>query len=127
MFGPTNDTQIIFCAYTKQQLCVSVICTHMTLEGGEVNVRNEKDRLGLELGHHLEDGHIIAFLQDGNFDIHNCEKKVTTGSILISLFMQKHIFFKYLNLHYYGHLGAAYIKNNNTTYIQYLHAYYNLM
>lgn len=47
------------------------IGTHMALEGGEVNVRNEKDRLGLEVCHHLEDGHIIAFLEDGHFDIHN--------------------------------------------------------
>lgn len=50
---------------------VSAIGTHMALEGREVNVRNEKDRLGLEVRHHLEDGHIIAFLKDGHFDIHN--------------------------------------------------------
>lgn len=44
-------------------------CTHMALEGGEVNVGNEKNRLGLKVRHHLEDGHVIAFLEDGHFDI----------------------------------------------------------
>lgn len=41
----------------------------MTLEGGEVNVGNEKDGLGLKVRHHLEDGHVVAFLEDGHFDI----------------------------------------------------------
>lgn len=47
------------------------MCTHVTLEGGEVKVRNEKHRLGLEVCHHLEGGHVVAFLKDGNFDIHD--------------------------------------------------------
>ena len=49
--------------------------THMTLEGREVNIGYEKDRLGLHVCHHLEDGHIIAFLEDGHFDIHDWEQK----------------------------------------------------
>lgn len=63
----------------------------MTLEGGEVNVRNEKDRLRLEVCHHLEDGHIIAFLEDGYFDVHNCERKRHTGGE----------FLEFLSLHLY--------------------------
>lgn len=47
----------------------------MTLECREVNIGYEKDRLGLHVGHHLEDGHIVAFLEDGDFDIHNWEQK----------------------------------------------------
>ena len=49
---------------------MSVTGTYMALEGREVNVRYEKDRLGLVVVHHFEDGHIVAFLKDGNFDIH---------------------------------------------------------
>lgn len=45
--------------------------THMALEGSEVNVGNEKDGLGLKVRHHLEDGHIVALLEDGNFNICN--------------------------------------------------------
>lgn len=48
-----------------------MISTHVTLEGGEVDVGNEKDRLGLKVRHHLEDGDVIAFLEDGYFDVHN--------------------------------------------------------
>lgn len=56
--------------------CVCVTCTHMTLEGREVNVGYEKDRLGLHVGHHLEDGHIVAFLEHRQFDIRNWEQKI---------------------------------------------------
>lgn len=47
----------------------------MTLEGREVNVRDEEDGLGLHVRHHLEDGHIVAFLEDGNFDVCDWGKK----------------------------------------------------
>lgn len=60
-----------------------MIGTHMALEGREVEVGNEKDRLGLKVVHHLEDGHIVALLEDGHFDIHNWEVKDTAGSRLI--------------------------------------------
>lgn len=50
---------------------IFVCGTHMTLEGGEVNVGNEKDGLGLKVRHHLEDGHVVALLEDGHFDINN--------------------------------------------------------
>lgn len=52
----------------------------MALEGREVNIRNEKDGLRLVVGHHLEDGHVVAFLEDGNFDIHNWEEKTQQGA-----------------------------------------------
>lgn len=55
--------------------------THMALEGREVNIGNEEDRLGLEVAHHLEDGHIVAFLEDGHFDIHDWEEKTQRGSV----------------------------------------------
>ena len=42
-----------------------------------MDVGNEKHRLGLKVGHHLEDGHIVAFLEDGDFDIHNWEREKT--------------------------------------------------
>ena len=59
-------------AFLKFCVCVCVCDTgtHMALEGGEVNVRNEQDRLGLDVRHHLEDGHIV-FLEEGHFDIYN--------------------------------------------------------
>lgn len=62
-----------------------LIGTHMTLEGGEVNVGNEEDRLGLEISHHLKDGHIVTFLEHWYFHVCNFEGK-TAGSNLI--FMQ---------------------------------------
>lgn len=43
----------------------------MALEGGEVNVGDEKDRLGLKVCHHFEDGHVVALLEDGHFHIHD--------------------------------------------------------
>lgn len=49
----------------------SLFGTYMALESGEVNVRNEKDRLSLKVSHHFEDGHIVSFLQERHFDIHN--------------------------------------------------------
>ena len=52
-----------------------VSVTHVALEGGEVDVGNEKHRLSLMVRHHLEDGHIVAFLEDGNFDICNWRRK----------------------------------------------------
>lgn len=52
----------------------NVTGTHMALEGGEVNVRDEEDRLRLVVVQLLEDGHIVAFLEDGTFDIHNWEE-----------------------------------------------------
>lgn len=42
---------------------------HMTLVGGEVNVGNEEHRLGLKVRHHLEDGHVVALLEDGHLDV----------------------------------------------------------
>lgn len=54
--------------------------THMALEGREVDIRNEEDRLGLVVGHHLEDGHVVAFLEDGNFDVHDWEEKTQQGT-----------------------------------------------
>lgn len=57
----------------------------MTLEGGEVNVGNEEDRLGLEISHHLKDGHIVTFLEHRYFHVSNFEER-TAGSNLI--FMQ---------------------------------------
>lgn len=41
----------------------------MTLVGGEVNVGNEEDGLGLKVRHHLEDGHVVALLEDGHLDV----------------------------------------------------------
>lgn len=41
----------------------------MALEGGEVNVGDEQDRLGLKVRHHFEDGHVVALLKDGHFHI----------------------------------------------------------
>lgn len=58
-----------------------MIGTHVALEGGEVKVRNEKDRLGLEVVHHLEGGHIVAFLEDRQFDIRNWEEKTQQGEV----------------------------------------------
>lgn len=55
--------------------------THMALEGREVNVRNEEDGLGLEVRHHLEDGHVIALLENGHFDIHNWVEKTQQGAV----------------------------------------------
>lgn len=46
----------------------------MALEGREVNVGNEEDGLGFQIGHHLEDGHVVALLEEGHFHIHNWEK-----------------------------------------------------
>lgn len=43
----------------------------MTLVGGEVDVGNEEDGLGLKVRHHLEDGHVVALLQDGHLDVHD--------------------------------------------------------
>lgn len=83
--------------------------THVALEGREVNVRNEKNRLGLKVTHHLEDGHIIAFLEDGNFDIRNWEKK---GSRLTNMFTQKDIS-KSADLYFYGHLEVVQQAVNN--------------
>lgn len=54
----------------------------MALEGGEVNVRDEKNRLGIEVCHHFEDGHVVALLEDGHFHIHNWWDD-TTGSTLM--------------------------------------------
>lgn len=63
----------------------ALIGTHVTLEGGEVNVGNEEDRLGLEISHHLKDGHIVTFLEHWCFHVCNFEGR-TAGSNLI--FMQ---------------------------------------
>lgn len=43
----------------------------MALEGGEVDVRNEQDGLGLKVTQRLEDGHIVSLLKEGNFNIWN--------------------------------------------------------
>lgn len=51
----------------------------MALEGGEVNVGDEKDGLGLEVCHHFEDGHVVALLEDGHFHIHDW-RGVATGT-----------------------------------------------
>lgn len=69
----------------KKKSFAALIGTHMTLEGGEVNVGNEEDRLGLEISHHLKDGHIVTFLEHWYFHVCNFEGK-TAGSNLI--FMQ---------------------------------------
>lgn len=52
-------------------VCVSVSGTHMTLQGREVDVGDEKHRLSLQVGQHLKDGDVVAFLEDGHFDIHD--------------------------------------------------------
>lgn len=52
----------------------------MALEGREVNVRDEQDRLGLEVVHHLEDGNVVAFLEDGHFDVHDWEENTEQGA-----------------------------------------------
>lgn len=41
----------------------------MTLEGGEMDVGDEKNRLRLEVRHRLEDGDVAALVQKGNLDI----------------------------------------------------------
>lgn len=41
----------------------------MTLEGGEMNVGDEKNRLRLEVCHCLEDSDVAALVQEGNLDI----------------------------------------------------------
>lgn len=43
--------------------------THMTLEGGEVDIRDEKNRLRLELCHRLEDSDVAALVHEGHLDI----------------------------------------------------------
>lgn len=43
--------------------------THMTLEGGEVDVGDKKDRLRLVFCHCLEDGDVAALVQEGHLDI----------------------------------------------------------
>lgn len=43
----------------------------MALEGREVDVGDKQDRLGLEVIHHLEDGHVVALLEHGNLHICN--------------------------------------------------------
>lgn len=60
-------------------LCVCVVASHLPLEGREVDVRYEKDRLGLVVAHRLEEGHVVAFLEEGNFGIRNCEEKTQRG------------------------------------------------
>lgn len=60
---------------------VCVIATHMALEGREVNVRDEQDRLGLEVVHHLEDGDVVALLEDGHFDVHDWEENTEQGEV----------------------------------------------
>ncbi len=41
----------------------------MTLEGGKMDVGDEKNRLCLEFHHCLEDGDVAALVQKGNLDI----------------------------------------------------------
>lgn len=41
----------------------------MALEVREVKVGDEQDRLGLKVGHRLEDGHIVSLLEEGYFYI----------------------------------------------------------
>lgn len=43
--------------------------THMTLEGGEVDVGDKKDRLRLVFCHCLEDSDVAALVQEGYLDI----------------------------------------------------------
>lgn len=69
----------------KRKSFAALIGTHMTLEGGEVNIGNEEDRLGLKISHHLKDGHIVTFLEHWYFHVCNFEGR-TAGSNLI--FMQ---------------------------------------
>jgi len=45
------------------------IGTHMTLEGGEVDVGDKKDRLRLVFCHCLEDSDVAAFVHEGPLDI----------------------------------------------------------
>ncbi len=41
----------------------------MTLESGEMDVGDEKNRLRLKVHHCLEDGDVAALVQKGNLDI----------------------------------------------------------
>ncbi len=41
----------------------------MTLESGEMDVWDEKNRLRLKVHHCLEDGDVAALVQKGNLDI----------------------------------------------------------
>lgn len=43
--------------------------THVALEVREVKVGDEQDRLGLNVGHRLEDGHVVSLLEEGYFYI----------------------------------------------------------
>ncbi|TNN80269.1 hypothetical protein EYF80_009594 [Liparis tanakae] len=52
----------------------------IVFESGEVDVRDEKDGLGLVVGHHLEDGHVVALLEDGHFGIYNWEEETQQGA-----------------------------------------------
>lgn len=83
--GMAGNIQFSVVAKKKKKSFAALIGTHMTLEGGEVNVGNEEDRLGLEISHHLKDGHIVTFLEHWYFHVCNFEGK-TAGSNLI--FMQ---------------------------------------
>lgn len=55
-----------YCETCKKSVRIG---THVTLEGGEVDVGDEKNGLRLELRHCLEDSDVAALVHEGHLDI----------------------------------------------------------
>lgn len=66
----------------------------MALEVREVKVWDEQHRLGLKVGHRLEDGHVVPLLEEGDFYVGNCKKTRKDKRKLYIWTLNKHVLFQ---------------------------------